>query len=124
MDPVGRLDQVLRLISRQMAERASRLDAGTTAPVQASATPPARRLALGALKERVRGRLRSIDPSDPRRQQKARRVFLESVLSWQFGDELLLDRGFEDMISGVQEALQAHPRLEQRLAQLLRELAR
>lgn len=122
MDPVGRLDQVLRLISRQMAERASRLDAGT-APSQASATPPSRRVALGALKERVRGRLRSIDPGDPRRQQKARRVFLESVLSWQFGDELLLDRGFEEMIAGVQEALQEHPRLEQRLTQLLSDLA-
>lgn len=124
MDPVGRLDQVLRLISRQMAERASRLDAGTAAPSQASATPPSRRLALGALKERVRGRLRTIDPGDPRRQQKARRVFLESVLSWQFGDELLLDRGFEEMIRGVQEALQEHPRLERRLTQLLHDLAR
>ena len=51
-------------------------------------------------------------------------MFLESVLSWQFGDELLLDRGFEEMIAGVQEALQSHPRLEQRLAQLLRDLAR
>lgn len=68
--------------------------------------------------------LRSLDPNDPRRQQKARRVFLESVLSWQFGDELLLDRGFEEMIAGVQEALHAHPRLEQRLARLLSELAR
>jgi len=124
MDSVGRLDQVLRLISRQMAERASRLDAGAAAPSRASATPPSRRLALGALKERVRGRLRGLDPSDPRRQQKARCVFLESVLSWQFGDELLLDRGFEEMIAGVQEALQEHPRLEQRLTQLLSDLAR
>lgn len=124
MDPVGRLDQVLQLISRQMAERASRLDAGALSPSHASATPPSRRASLGTLKERVRGRLRSLDPNDPGRQQKARRVFLESVLSWQFGDELLLDRGFEEMISGVQEALQAHPRLEQKLAQLLHDLAR
>lgn len=124
MDPVGRLDQVLRLISRQMAERASHLDAGTLSPSHAAAIPPSRRPALGTLKERVRGRLRSLDPSDPRRQQKARRVFLESVLSWQFGDELLLDRGFEDMIRGVQEALEAHPRLEQKLTQLLYDLAR
>ena len=124
MDPVGRLDQVLRLIGRQMAERASRLESGTVASYRAAATPPSRRASLGALKEKVRGRLRGLDPDDPGRQQKARRVFLESVLSWQFGDELLLDRGFEEMIAGVQEALQAHPRLEQRLAQLLSDLAR
>lgn len=124
MDPVGRLDQVLQLIGRQMAERASRLDAGTLAPSRAAVTVPARRAALGQLKEKVRGRLRSLDPHDPGRQQKARRVFLESVLSWQFGDDLLLDRRFEEMIAGVQEALQSHPGLEQRLAQLLRDLAR
>jgi hypothetical protein len=124
MDPVGRLDQVLQLIGRQMAERASRLDAGTLAPSPAAVTRPSRRAAVGELKEKVRGRLRALDPNDPGRQQKARRVFLESVLSWQFGDELLLDRGFEEMIAGVQEALQSHPGLEQRLAQLLRDLAR
>jgi hypothetical protein len=50
-------------------------------------------------------------------------VFLESVLTWQFGDELLLDHGFEEMVAGVQEAPKAHAQTDVRLSQLLRELA-
>jgi len=60
--------------------------------------------------------------NDPRQPEKARRIFLESVLAWQFGDELLIDRGFAEVVSGVQEALRAHPQVDSRLAEVLREL--
>ena len=122
MDPVHRLDQILQIIGRQMSERASRLEAGAKAVPATTPQRPARRPSLAALQEKVRERLQAIDPDDPRRADKARRVFLESVLSWQFGNDLLLDRGFEEIVSGVQEALRAHPRIDARLARLLREL--
>ncbi len=123
MDPIHRLDQILLVIGRQMSERASRLEAG--AKSSPAATPPrtAKRPPLAALKEKVRERLKAIAADDPRRADEARRVFLESVLSWQFGDELLLDRGFEEIVSGVQEALRAHPRLDGQLARLLSDLS-
>ena len=123
MDPVSRLDQVLQVIGRQMSERASRLDAGTKSSASGPSTRAARRASLAALKSKVQERLRALDPNDARRSDKARRIFLESVLAWQFGDELLLDRGFEEIVSGVQDALRAHPEIDARFVQLLRDLA-
>jgi hypothetical protein len=123
MDPVSRLDQILQVIGRQMSERASHLEAGAKTIGSATPARAARRPSLAVLKSKVQQRLRALDPNDARRADKARRIFLESVLAWQFGDELLLDRGFEEIVSGVQEALRAHPGVDARLVQLLGELA-
>jgi hypothetical protein len=121
MDPINRLDQVMQIIGQQMSERAARLEAGVKhAPSNPAAR--ARRPSLTALKTKVRERLESLEPDDPRRGEKARRIFLESVLAWQFGNELLLDRGFEDIVTGVQEALRANPAVDARLGRLLRDL--
>jgi hypothetical protein len=123
MDPISRLDQVMQLIGRQMSERAARLDSGVRAPPAAPAPRAAARPSLAALRQRVRERLQQIDPDDPKRAEKARRAFLESVLVWQFGKELLLEPGFAETVAGVQEVLRVDPELESRLSQLLSELA-
>jgi hypothetical protein len=122
MDPVNRLDQIMRLIGQQMSERAARLEAGGKSLPAASPTRLARRPSLTALKSKVQERLNALDPDDPRHPEKSRRVFLESVLAWQFGNELMLDRGFAEIVAGVQEALRAHPRADARLGELLRDL--
>jgi hypothetical protein len=124
MDPINRLDHVLQLIGRQMSERAMRLDSGAKLSAPDRPARTRRRPPLAALKRKVQERLASIDPNDTRRADKARRVFLESVLVWQFGDALLLDRGFDEMVAGVQAALEAHAKIDARLDQLLRDLAR
>lgn len=123
MDSVNRLDQILQVIGRQMSERVSRLDTGAKTSTSAPTARAARRPSLAALKSKVQERLRALDPKDARRSDKARRIFLESVLVWQFGDDLLLDRGFAEIVSGVQEALQAHPEMDARFVQLLQDLA-
>jgi len=113
LDPVSQLSQVMQLIGQQMSERAQRLEAGFIA------TPPPLPLAaterphdIQALKLKVRERVKAIALDDPRREHKMQRAFLESVLAWQFGGELLLDKGFEDLLAGVQESLNAHPQLQ------------
>lgn len=122
MDPINRLDQIMRAIGQQMSERAARLEAGGKPLPVASPTRLARRPSLVALKSKIQERLKALDPDDPRQPEKARRIFLESVLAWQFGSELMLDRGFADIVSGVQEVLRAHPQVDARLGELLQEL--
>lgn len=122
MDPINRLDQIMRVIGQQMSERAARLEAGGKPLPVAAPTRPRRRPALTVLKSKVQERLKALDPNDPRQPEKARRIFLESVLAWQFGNDLMVDRGFAEIVSGVQEALRAHPDVDARLGQLLRDL--
>jgi hypothetical protein len=96
-----------------------RLDSGTASAAHAPLTQPESNADLQVLKLKVRERLKAIALDDPRRPQKMQRAFLESVLVWQFGAELMLDHGFEDMIAGVQESLSAHPELQAQCQDML-----
>ena len=125
MDSVSRLDQVMQLIGRQLSERAAHLDSGAPPlpPTRGARTRRAGRPGLEVLRKRVQERLRQIDPDDPKRIDKLHRAFLESVLAWQFGKELLLEPGLEDAVAGVSEALRAQPDVESQFRRLLLELA-
>lgn len=51
-------------------------------------------------------RLRVIDRSDPQRRQKAVRIYLESELAREFGQGLLNDPSFAQMVDAVQSQMQ------------------
>lgn len=56
-------------------------------------------------------RVAAIDPDDPERPRKAFRVFLEAVLLSELGQHLANDPAFYQLVSDVQQQMQADPRL-------------
>jgi hypothetical protein len=61
----------------------------------------------------VAQRIRSIPPDDPDRERKAFRIFLETVLLSELGQELIGDPAFTVMVDHVQEQMQGDPQLAQ-----------
>ncbi len=59
----------------------------------------------------VAQRVSIIDPEDPQRERKAFKVFLESVLISELGDELANDPAFYTMVEEVQQQMEADPEL-------------
>jgi len=59
----------------------------------------------------VAQRVSIIDPEDPQRERKAFKVFLESVLISELGDELANDPAFYIMVEEVQQQMEADPEL-------------
>ena len=53
----------------------------------------------------VARRVRALDPADPDRPRKAVRIFLESVLLAQFGERLVNDAGFHQLVDDVQRQM-------------------
>jgi hypothetical protein len=123
MDSVGRLNGVIEVLRRQIAENSQRMDKaeGRTLGSQVRPTGPGAqaRPNLAELKLRIQTRLRHIDPADPDKAKKSQKVFLESVLAWEFGESLLLDRNFDEMLGEIQKSLASQPDVEKQLADLL-----
>jgi hypothetical protein len=71
----------------------------------------------------IRKRIGSIDPNDSDRGRKAFRIFLESVLLGEFGNELMNDPAFYELVDTVQRHIEEQPELaplvRQAVAQLL-----
>lgn len=75
---------------------------GRTPP--AVATPPAPRHAVaGTLAQRIA----AIAPADPDRRRKAVRLFVESRIAAELGEQLLNDPGFPRMLDAIQARMQA-----------------
>ena len=56
-------------------------------------------------------RICSIDPDDPQRGRKAFRVFLESVLLAELGNDLINDAAFYQMVDQIQLQMESDPHL-------------
>ena len=56
-------------------------------------------------------RLRALDASDPQRRHKAVRLYLESAFAGEFGNEVLNDPAFEQMVEAVQSQMQEDPEI-------------
>jgi hypothetical protein len=73
------------------------------------------------LRQRLRLRLNAATMSDP---ANARRVFVETVVSWELGDDLQSDPQFSQLVSVVTGQLAEQPSVADRLHQLLVHLTR
>jgi len=116
-------------VASQLASLAAAIRRQTSAarPAPASATktgmstalaPPAHRsepkgalATAGEAALSVALRVRSIDPDDPGRERKAFRMFLDAVLLAEFGEQLINDAGFYQLVEQVQQHMEADPDL-------------
>ncbi|HEY5800280.1 MAG TPA: hypothetical protein VIT92_08660, partial [Burkholderiaceae bacterium] len=57
----------------------------------------------------TRKRVQALDPDDPGRGRKAFRIFLEAVLLGEFGNGLINDPGFYQMVENVQDTMERDP---------------
>ena len=122
IDPVSRLNQMMEVLRREMAESTARAESGKTQGAKTQ-TPVTAKPAMQELRTRLHERLRTLDPADPRRLHKAKRVFFETVLAQEFGNDLLLDRRLDDMLDSIQETISGNAELDARFNALLEEIS-
>lgn len=105
VDASGPVQQIVAAIR---AEMAGRVPAGT--PRKPTDAKPARRpqARTGSL---IAERVRALDPADPERGRKAFRIFLESVLLAELGEELINDHAFYELVDRVQRTMEASPQI-------------
>lgn len=105
MSPLGPIDQLVSVLRAQLAAKPG-------APVQPSAPARRRHEAAGryddkTLKSLIELRVRAIDDKDAQRGRKAFRVFLEAVLLSQFGEAMINDPKFYQLVDDVHTALES-----------------
>jgi hypothetical protein len=119
---VSRIDRLGEFVSVLRRGRiASSLPGGAKART-ASAGGEAERT-LDSLRTTVSSRLRAVEGNERDRKRARARIFVESVLVWEFGEDLLGDPEFDAIVGRVEENLLADDQLADRLGDLLDELS-
>lgn len=98
--------------SEVQAFRARRSPSSAPAPASSQAA------AHSGVRALVAQRVHALDASDPRRKHKAVRIFLESVLLYELGAQLVQDPSFGDMVDAVQAQMQGDAQLAAAVDQL------
>ena len=113
---IDRLGHLLQGIGRVGAVRkpGAQGAAATGAPTDNALDAPGSGSAQGSqgLRERIVQRVASLDPADPRRRRLALRTIVEAHLLAQFGERLINDAGFQQVVDDVVATLDADPGLQ------------
>ena len=126
VDKLGSLSQVMLRLQQQQAKKAAAPQAGKTGrgtvrpaspeamidgdsrPAPLEVTP-----SRASWEERVLKRLANLDPEDPKRRQRALKALVEIRLLNTFGEQLVNDAGFQQLVEDVSNAMQADSALQQ-----------
>lgn len=121
IDPTNQLAALIRGQVKTLRQRQAATK-GTRTPVRSGSAAPTTDLAT-----LVAARIGLIDPDDTQKERKALRIFLETVLLSELGQELVTDPAFAQMVDHVQQQMESDPELahaSREAAQLLLKSAR
>jgi len=118
VEKVDRLGQLMGALRRRVLDTAkSEHRRGASAVAGAGASGPAG--GIEALRARIVERLEALPRDD---EARAARIFVESVLVWEFGEALLEDPGFALLVEQVDERIAADKALRLQLRGVLGDL--
>jgi hypothetical protein len=120
---IGSVSELVKIIQSQFAQRS------VQAPVRADIGSAGRSAARGDVQRKpgqlsalIELRVSKLDKDDPQRGRKAFRLFLETVLLAQFGDQLINDPKFYLLVDDVHAALERDPQVEHLIGQAIAHL--
>lgn len=118
---MAKIDGTSALINALRSQLATRTESQRGTPVNRTGNQSAAPAAITAeqLQIRIGRELKRLDLRSATGRRQARQVFLESVLAWDLGEQLLTDARFGFVIKDVEESIEAAPQVSQALDELL-----
>lgn len=127
MAQVDGLGYMLEILRRRIATDSKRTDGparSRSSTYEDSKSYTGTKIGIDELRNKIRERIRALNPDDSQHQKKATQIFFESVLLWEFGDDIALSREFAEIVANINSGLTSHPKLQRDLGRLIGELMR
>jgi hypothetical protein len=126
MEPVSRLNKLLEVLRQKQATTQSDKTTGSNRSESASKSETGKTGAthsrdIEKLKSAIKSRLKSL-PSEDIQSDKAHAIFLEAVLTWEFGMDLLNDPEFYTLVNDLKDSMSQDDSLKQKIDSTLKEL--
>ncbi|MDH5731149.1 MAG: hypothetical protein OEZ58_19365 [Gammaproteobacteria bacterium] len=107
MDKISGLNNIIQIIRQQSenkTHRSKKTEKASTSKTNSGNTNISN-LNLDQLEQHLSERINSINKTEPNYEDKINELFIKTVLVWQFGDEILQDRKFNEMVKSIQKDL-------------------
>lgn len=108
MDPLNSLDSIAELIRRKASANSSdKVDKNYSEKLAQARQKHGitKEHTVESIKLKIIHAVKAIDTQDSKKNQKAIEIFVENVLLWQFGEDLINDPNFKHLVDEVSLAL-------------------
>lgn len=120
IDGLGYMLEALRRRISSNSTRTGRLGAASHDLAKSASEPTIKsKTSVGELRQKVRERIRALPQDGLADEEHAARVFLESVLLWEFGDDVAPSPELAGLVSDIAAEMRSHPELQRDLATLI-----
>lgn len=126
MDPIKGMNQIAQILRQKLAERnASHIKSSSGSDASPSRSAPARapKATVDDIKRKIGERIGAL-PDKERRSPRAAQIFVEIVITWEFGEQILQDPQFTDLANEVVNAMVENPVVWEKMQTLLDGLGR
>lgn len=121
MDPIKGMNHITRILRQKMAERKSsqvKSDSGSYASLNSAGPGKLPKASVDEVKRKIGERIRAL-PDEEKKGTKAAHIFVETVIAWEFGEQLLQDPQFMDLSKEVVNAMAENPSVWEKMQTLL-----
>lgn len=122
MDPINSLSRIMEMLRRRELSQPERPGLKKNTPNKTGHSQSAPKTSLQQLEQQITARIKKLPPDEPGTTHKAAGIFIESVLAWEFGQELLQDRRFSEIIKKVETMIEHDPQLKNEMEYFLSHL--
>jgi hypothetical protein len=105
------IQQIVATIRQEMVARVGAPVSAATPRLQRSKNPRATQDKAVGVSRLIGHRIRALQPDDPNRGRKAFRIFLESILLNELGENLVNDPSFYDMVDTIHSQMESNPQI-------------
>jgi type II secretory pathway component PulM len=121
-DPIQGFNAIVQALRQRLAGRREKIETrAADAPAPATPARTEQKASIDDLRIQIAKRLAGLSPEE-RRSRRGRQVFLESVLVWEFGDEITTDPAFGRLTAEIQQAIEDEAAISTRFGDLLESL--
>ncbi len=118
MDPVNGVGQIVQILRKKLGDRKV---AQPSSDASSEKTSSARKASAEDIRRKIGTRIRTLDP-DEHQGRKAAQIFVESIIAWEFGDEVLQDPKFAELATEVTDSVLHNEKAATQLKTLLGQL--
>lgn len=123
MGPIDGLNQIMRILRRQLSEKTQRKskNTATNSLFSSYAAENKTKPSLQALQQKIHNRIDALEETE-KKGPKAVSIFIESILLWEFGDALIEDNQFTELAERLQHIMTKDPLTHNKIKTFLNSL--
>jgi hypothetical protein len=119
MDPISNVGQIVEILRKKLVDTQNKTDFPNSSNKAANTVAASAKPSIQELQKKIREKLKTIDPDDPKSSAKSIHIFLESVLLWEFGEKLTNDPKFYAMLDDIQQHMESDSAIRDDLTKLM-----